>query len=787
MPFRSRTRIAAIVALIGTAAVGAALTVQLRRTAQPHSAATAALAPNANVLLITVDTLRADHLAAYGYRSLETPSFDRLAHEGVTFRSAYAAVPLTLPSHATLMTGLLPSTHGVRDNGAGSLEASRQTVATTLKGRGYRTAAFVSAFVLDRRWGLSTGFEEYFDGFQVGLADLSAMARVQRTGGVTWAAARGWIDAHANERFFVWMHLFDPHTPYAPPEPFRTRFRDRLYDGEIAYVDSILGEVLDELSRRSLLDKTVVMLASDHGEGLGEHREDEHGLLAYDSTLHVPWIVRLPDGAGAGTTVERAVGLVDVMPTILELTGTPVPSGLDGESVVALMRAPSRAGGDVLYAETLYPRLHFGWSELVSARDDRFKLIRGRRQELFDYRRDPGETVNVIDQHPDVASRLNQIASRVLARGSSAGGAATVDADTARRLNALGYFAGGAAPTTVGPQADPRDKTTAYRELNQARKLLDTDHDREGVDLLKRLLVTEPDLDQAHRTLREVWVDRGRLEEADRWFREQLGRRPQDIRLRVDLAFVQKAAEQNDAAIATLDEALKQEPEHVEALVLSGEVLRSSGRLEGAADRFERAIRIAPTDDSIRMQYAQTLFAMNRPGDSERVVRETLQHGRLVAGAHYLLAQIAEQRLDLQSAEREYRNEIAGSPWDYRARFNLALLIGQRGAHAEEIELLESIPPLAPQFGEVYFFLAKAILDAGEASRFPAAIDAAERGLRLAPKSPSAPLGHYVLGDIYRLQGRLTDSEREIARGRTLESQAGATNRARPNPRGQIQ
>ena len=455
--------------------------------------------------------------------------------------------------------------------------------------------------MLDSRWGLSNGFDEYYDNFRVSLGDLAAMARVQRQGGETWAQAREWIAAHAADRFFVWMHLFDPHTPYAPPEPFRTRFADRPYDGEIAYVDSILSEVVEELSRRSLLQKTMIVVLSDHGEGLGDHDEDEHGLLVSDTTLHVPWIVRLPDRQFAGTVVDRPVSLVDVMPTVLDLTGAPVPNAIDGTSRVGLMRAPASGQTDVLYAETLYPRLRFGWNELLSVRTDRFKLVRGGRTELYDYVNDPGETRNLAGER------------------------------------------------------------------------------------------------------------------------------------------------------------------------LAGETLRDLRQYDEALERFTRASKVAPADSSPRMQIATTLFAMGRLADAEAATEAALAADAHAAGAHYLLAQLAEQRADGSTAEREYRREITESPWEYRARFNLARLLSRRGAHGEALALLESIPPLAPDFADLYFFLAKAILDAGDPRRFPDAIAAANRGLTAAPRSASAPLGHYVLGDIYRLQGRGADSDREINRGRALE------------------
>lgn len=722
-----------------------------------------------NLLLVTVDTLRPDHLGAYGSHTSETPAIDRLAREGVRFDAAYAAVPLTLPSHSTIFTGLLPTTHGVRDNGGFRLEPTRSTLAGVLKANGYRTSGFVSAFVLDSRWGISNGFDDYYDQFPVSVGDLAAMARVQRPGGETWAHAREWLDAHGGDRFFVWLHLFDPHTPYDPPDPFRTRFEDHPYDGEIAYADSIVGEAIASLRAKGLLDRTLVAVVSDHGEGLGEHGEDEHGLLAYDSTLHVPWIMRLPGGQFAGTIVSQPVGLVDLMPTLLDLLGVPVVGGLDGASVARFVRTPQSGGADVLYAETLYPRLRFGWSELVSVRDARFKLLRGSRPELFEYRSDADETANVADRFPDAVRRLEQIVSKVTAKQSRAPSPSRrIDGDAATRLQALGYFAGSSPPTTSGALADPRDKAAAYRELTDVRRRLGGDDDG-GLRAIQALLSREPELEPAHKLFRDVSIARRRFDPASRWLHERLRARPDDPYLLVDLAAIERASGRPAQALASATRAVEIRHDDVQALTIAGELQRDLRRFDTALDTFARASAASPGDLSLQVQIAQTLATMGRTGEADAALDRVLATDAQAAGVHYLRAQIAEQRRDRDAAEREYRAEIANSPWDYRARFNLAHLVGERGAHDEEVELLESIPRLAPDFADIHFFLAKALLDTGDRAKQAAAIDTATRGIRLAPRSPNAPLGHYVLADVYRLQGRAADAAREMAQGRALQ------------------
>lgn len=739
----------------------------------------AGAATGANVLIVTVDTLRADHLVPYGYTRIETPTVARLAREGIRFDSAFSPVPLTLPSHCSIFTGQLPFTHGVRDNSGFYLDAAHKTLATILKSAGYRSAGFVSAFLLDRRWGIAQGFDDYFDNFTVTANDLATMARIQRPAGDTWAQARTWLDRHASERFFLWLHLFDPHTPYEPPEPFRTRYANRLYDGEIAYVDSVLAEVLAYLESRSLLEKTLIVFLSDHGEGLGDHGEDEHGLLTYDSTLRVPWILRLPNRLLAGTVVSRPVSLVDVFPTTLSLLGVAVPKEIDGASRTRLMRDGNAAAADVLYAETYYPRFHFGWSELVGVRNERFKLIRGPKPRLYDYQRDPAESANLASRQPDTVARLDQILSRMTAgRSKQAPQAATPEPETARRLQSLGYVAGTA--TSVAGQnglADPEDKVGIYRTLMHAEQWLAEGLGPKGLEALETVLRQEPDLEAAHRMLRSYWVSRRRFPEAEHWLRAKLQARPSDPRLLVDLGAVRQAAGQPVQALAALKAALDRQPEDVEALTLSGEILRAGGHYDAALACFARAERGASDRSAVKMQTAETLVVAQRPADAESVLKDTLRLNAHVEGAHYLLAQIAEQRGERAGAEREYREEIRLYPWDYKARFNLALLLDQRDEHKEQVALLESIPRVAPEFSDVYFYLAKALLDTGDPGRFEEAIAAARKGLQLAPDSPSAPLGHYVLADVYRLQGRRTDAEREIEAGRKLEQKVAGPRR----------
>ena len=394
--------------------------------------------PPIGVVVITLDTTRADRLTAYGFQDAEMPHLDRLAREGVVFDQATSVGPLTLPAHASLFTGLLPAAHGVRENSAPALSFEHTTFAEILRAHGYRSAAFVGSAVLNPDRGLSQGFEQYGG---VAGGQGRARAAAQRNAETVVDEAISWLKDVDGQRFFLWAHLYDPHRPYEPPEPFASRYAHDPYVGEIAYADFHIGRLLDTLERQERLDRTLVILAGDHGESLGEHGERDHGIFVYESVLRVPLIIRAP--AIEPRRVESVVRLVDVLPTALELLGLPVPK-TDGVSLTGEMNG-KRQDLDA-YAESIYPR-RFGWSPVRSLRDGRFKLIDAPRPELYDLDRDPFEQHNIYSERPETASAMGRRLS------SFAGGKIWSELpdprielappDVRERLAALGYVSQG--------------------------------------------------------------------------------------------------------------------------------------------------------------------------------------------------------------------------------------------------------------------------------------------------------------------------------------------------------
>jgi choline-sulfatase len=422
----------------------------------------AAMPRPSNVLIVSLDTTRPDRLPAYGYQSASMPALDRLAREGAVFERATTVAPLTLTAHTSLFTGLYPTRHGVRDNADAPLDRAHPTLAEILKGHGFRTAAFVGSSVLDKDRGLSRGFDVYGD---IGAADARTPGRLRRPGNEVVDAALAWLDAAANSPYLLWVHLYDAHAPCRPPEPYRSRYAADPYEGAIAFADSQMARLLGALDARHQLDQTAVVVVADHGESLGQHGEDEHGIFVYDSVMHIPLLVRMP--GVAARRISSVASLVDVMPTILDALGI-APVSTDGVSQVPAMRGRAANADRSIYTESLYPQ-RFGWSALRALRDGRFKLIDAPRPELYDLEADPFEEQNIYAERRVVATAMaSRLAAFTESRGPARAEAARVPPELRARLASLGYV--GSAPRVhQATGRDPKDFIAEYNQIGRRR------------------------------------------------------------------------------------------------------------------------------------------------------------------------------------------------------------------------------------------------------------------------------------------------------------------------------
>jgi arylsulfatase A-like enzyme len=419
-----------------------------------------------NVLLITLDTTRADHLGAYGFQSISTPNIDRLAREGVLFEQSTTAAPLTLPAHASLFTGRFPPGHGVRDNIGFALDPHQTTMAGILASHGYRTGAFIGSFVLASDRGLNHGFDTYRDEFPPAKAAQAVPGRLRRPGSEVTDDALSWIAGLGPSRFLAWLHFYDAHRPYDLPEPYASAYASRPYDGEIEYMDAQVGRIVDFLQQRRLLDSTIVIVVGDHGESLGDHGEAGHGIFVYESVTRVPFIIRAPFERLRGQIVDDVTRSVDVLPTLLDLVGIRSPVPLEGTSLVPVMTGAVRGLNLEAYSESLYPLHAFGWSELHALRVGRFKVIAAPRPELYDLERDPFEEHNQYNERrtlgEQMIARLHELQRRSERFAPAERSRVDGEAEVAARLATLGYLSRSRAASTGGAiggvPPDPKDQ-----------------------------------------------------------------------------------------------------------------------------------------------------------------------------------------------------------------------------------------------------------------------------------------------------------------------------------------
>lgn len=640
--------------------------------------------PPLNVILITLDTTRADHLGCYGAKASKTPAIDRLAARGVRFEQADSVVPLTLPSHATLLTGLLPQRHGLRVNGGGSLRLSFDTLATTFSRRGFQTGAFVGAFVLDHRFGLGRGFGVYDDGVVIDPEGASASLDSERPAGAVADAALAWLRETRARPFFAWIHFYDAHAPYTPPKPY-----PQSYDGEIAYADSQVARILDFVDSSKLRDRTVIAIAGDHGEGLGDHDEPTHGLLLYESTLRVPLIIAAPNLHQR--VVREAVSTTDVPPTIAALAGVPMNVvRLDGRDLSPDLLASRDPAPRDIYAETHYP-LTFGWSDLSSFRRDGKKLISGARDEMFDLDGDPQEANNILENDRRTYRELAAALVPLRRRGAPP---RAVDAETRAKLASLGYVAPSAS--TTASHTDPRAMTAQFRAFEQASALLNAGNARSAISKLEPL-VKEDATNRAFRsTLARAYDAAGDRQSALRLYRESVAIAPNDADAWYDLAAALQDRGDTREARTAIDEALRRDPNRADGHNMLGVALAQGGDRAAAAEEFRRAIAIDPRSARAYNNLGNVLRAMNEADEALNAYRRAAalapRYADPLNGIGVLLVQQG-RGLD---AVPYFDRAIALAPSLYEARLNRAIAretAGDRAAAAGELdELLKILP-----------------------------------------------------------------------------------------------
>ena len=723
-----------------------------------------------NVLVVTLDTLRADHVGAYGYGAAKTPVIDGLAARGARFAHATTTTPLTLAAHTSLFTGTFPGYHGVRDNTGFHVDDGLTTMAEVFAAKGYRTGGFVGAFVLDGRWGISQGFADYVDNFDLSEDVGPGLDSIQRRGDEVVTRALAWLGQTDTRPFFGWVHLYDPHAPYEAPAEFAAQFpagHVGAYDAEIAYTDSQVGRLLQALETSGRLANTIVVVLGDHGEQLGEHREQAHGFFVYDASVQIPLVM-----AGPGISprvVPDQVRIVDVMPTVLDLAGVSGPPVMQGATLRPAL------GGERLsllaLSESWYPRFHYGWSELTAVRDGQFKFILAPTRELYDITADPGERTNLATSNQAKADTLERALRALLAkttRADAAAGPATVAPEVEQKLRALGYVGGGGSAKNLETRVrrDPKDTIELYNLLKLAGSDSEAGRYDDAAAKVRQALAADPEIIDAHAQLGNIFTKAGRHAEAVTAYTQALALDSEHAMSTYNLALAYRQLGRIDDAILGFERSTAIEPRSGRAHFQLGDIHMQRGDAAKAVEVLQRGLTLDIDRPPFLVKLGEAYLTLKRVDEAEKVLKEAVALRADVPRGQYNLALVHEQRGDAAGARAAYEAEVAKNPKNYGAQFNLGKVMLAAGRLPDAIARLRGSVAAKPDFAEGYLYLAKALLDAGN---LPAATEAAKQGLALKPERSIAPLGHYVLADIYSRQGRENEAAREVALAQRLE------------------
>jgi arylsulfatase A-like enzyme/Flp pilus assembly protein TadD len=694
-----------------------------------------------NVLLISIDTLRADHLGAYGFPRPTTPNIDALAREGVLFKDARTPVPMTLPAHVSLFTGTLPPTHGLRDNLQNRLPEGSLTLAEMLKARGFTTGAIVSSFVLDRRFGLSQGFDSYDDRFQAvhKIGDLT-----ERKGDEATRRAQEWLDGHQDRPFFLFLHFYDPHDPYEPPEPFASRWKERPYEGEVAFADDCVGQVLQKLRQLGLYESTLIVVTGDHGEMLGEHGEQNHGFFIYEGALRVPLVVRVPGAPAAGAQVEHPVSLIDIAPTVLSLVGAEARKEGQGVDLSPWLAGRGAGGGArTHYAETVTPTRYYGASSLLAVVADGWKYIETARPELYDLRRDPAEAVNLLAREPAKADALARTLVGILAAAGRAPGpapeSAALDEASRERLAALGYLGRGGEASTHGfdrSKEDPKDLISFFRSDQRLNELVEDRKYAEARSLCDEMLRQRPGFADCHLQMSKIAAAEGQM----------------------------------DAAYAAAAKAVALGPANDRAQLQLAALLRERGDLDGSIVHFRRALELQPDAPETRIWLGRALAEKGRLDEAATLLGGTASAQPESAAAATQLGFVLAKQGKLPEAVLSYRRALALDPNSAEAHAYLGSALATQGSLEEAVAHFEEALRLKPDHFGVHEQLAAAHLNLGRGLKQQGKLDDAVAHYRRAiAVNPRLAVAHNNLGSALGSQGHLAEAIREFREALRLQ------------------
>jgi choline-sulfatase len=748
--------------------------------------------PVHNVIVITLDTVRADHIGTYGFEGASTPNIDKLGSEGTLFTNAIAVAPITMPTHSSIFTGKYPHNHGVRNNGSFRLGQENVTLAERFSEAGRQTGAMVSAVVLDSKYGLDQGFDTYDDNLYAG-GDQPMFMFKEITANVTIDKALRWIDDRDESKdFMVWMHLFDAHAEYQPPPPYDVLFLDNPYDGEIAWLDSQLGRLFDELKAKGLYENTTIVLTADHGDSLGDHGEFTHGIFVYRSTTHIPLIIRGP--GIKPQRVKEVVSQVDITPTILDMANLP-PVTADGVSLKNVLyngaKVPNRPG---VFAESISPRLHFGWHEIRAIDSGDEKFIHAPTRESYDLLADPKEATNLYKQgstSPLITAVDQWIAKDDLVELNPA----HVDAETTKMLEALGYVGDLVEVEADQELPDPKDRVEGWVELQRCQGMVRQALHEQAVACFRALLAEDPGSWTAQMSLAGVLRRMGHREQAVTVLEGVLKDDPTNTRVLMALGGAYEGAGKEPKALETLKAAADLAPDdpepwnmmaklhqshgrHLDAIRAFGEALRrdriyvdaylgvaaslhTSGNSERAVTYLEQALEIEPTNMAAIYNLGVILDHMGHTEKAETTYRKALQLDPSHALSHNNLGSLLDRTGRKEEAEREFRLALQAKPDHVEAKYNLAtLMLSERPERA--VPLLREVVAARPNLVPARHNLAMALAEMGRVD------EALAQHQYVADKKPEAPGPILAMAGVQARHGRKADARANVAKAIAL-------------------
>ena len=657
-----------------------------------------------NVLLISIDTLRADHLSCYGYTKSKTAHIDNLADEGILFQNAFCQVPLTLPSHTSIMTGLNPVHHGVRNNGTFIFDKKSPTLAKILSSQNYAAAAFVAAYVLDRRFGLNDGFTHYDDDIPIN-PDNPRNLEAERKAGTMTQKALEWLEQNVNKKFFMWVHYYDAHTPYVPPEPYASRY-ENPYDGEIAYVDDQIGKVVAYLQKKNLESNTLIIIIADHGEAFGEHEEMTHGMFLYDATIHIPFIIHFPHFK-PGKKINELVRSIDLFPTLLELINAKKYSS-DGISLIPLIKGKKAERRGINYSETLYPN-SFKWSALYAIRTLQWKFIKAPTPELYNVMKDPEEKINVYSSRPEKAHELLTELKEVQKREKSLR-TQFIDKETKEKLQALGYVSTYSEVDQNAKLPDPKNKVEYWLQLRKAQYILKQNPD-EGIAILLDLLKQDPYTAIYASSLSSYYEKLKDWDKAILYVNEAIKRDNANFYYWYDLAFCSAKKGLVQQALAAVQKSIDLYKNNPEAFNLRGSLYIQTNMAEEAIKDFKKSLELDAKNSEALANLGNVYFIGKDSIHAAYYFKESLRYDPKNSNSLNGLGVIALNMKKNNEALDYFQKAVSIDPNFYECYLNIAIVYISLKDYASARKYLEKLIETAPlpQYRNLYE-LAKKIL-----------------------------------------------------------------------------